>query len=132
MGQIQCEKHDLVIMDWLPFIKVFSANVVWKLTNWSTAGRVLINAFSSSDENVRTIAGMLVVKRGKTALPLLREALGMHHAVAMVLAIMGDIGDSGAAGDVARFVGDPDVKIDKAARAALVLLHPTRGQTTAH
>ena len=40
----------------------------------------------------------------------------------MVLPILGDIGNAGAAIDVARFVGDSDATVDKAARAALNLL----------
>lgn len=109
-------------MKWLQLIKVFAAHAVWSLTNRSTAGRIVVSSLSSPDENVRTIAGMLIVKRGKAALPLLREALGSRHALTMVLPILGDIGSASAAIDVAQFVGDSDATVDKAARAALILL----------
>ena len=109
-------------MKWLQLIKVFAAHAVWSLTNRSTAGRIVVSSLSSPDENVRTIAGMLIVKRGKAALPLLREALGSRHALTMVLPILGDIGSASDAIDVAQFVGDSDATVDKAARAAFYLL----------
>ena len=109
-------------MEWLTLTKVFAGAAAWRAFGSKSAGRVLINALASPDENVRIIAGMLLVKGGRRALPLLREALKGRSALATVITIIGDIGDKSAVGEIEQFLHDRDPQVQKAARAVCELL----------
>jgi hypothetical protein len=65
-----------------------------------SAGAVVARALASDDETNRTAAGMLLVKSGERALPLLRENLERGVAVPMTLQVLADIG--GPAADALR------------------------------
>jgi HEAT repeat protein len=99
--------------------RLFVANAVWRTTGLPSAGRALVEALSSPDENVRTIAGMFLVQAGRKAEPLLREALARGDNLPLVLSILGDIGDPAFEPELRRFLDHPDPNIAKAARDAL-------------
>ena len=109
-------------MEWLTLAKVVASAAAWRTFGSKSAGRVLINALSSPNENVRIIAGMLLVKGGRRALPLLREALKGRSALVTVITIVGDIGDKSAVGEIEPFLHDRDPQVQKAARAVCELL----------
>jgi hypothetical protein len=98
---------------------VIATGAAWKVGHPDWAGRALIDALGSADENARTIAGMLLTKGGKHALPLLRDAMKHEQNLPMVLAVAGSIGDASIAPDVRRFVDHRDPKVAAAARDAL-------------
>jgi hypothetical protein len=100
-------------------VGVIAAGAAWKLGHRDWAGRALIDALGSADENARTIAGMLLTKGGAHALPLLRDAMKDEQNLPMVLAVAGSIGDASIAPEVKRFVNHRDPKIAAAARDAL-------------
>ena len=102
---------------------LFIANAVWRLTGWLPAGRALVGALGSPNENVRTIAGIFLEKAGKKAEPLLEEALEKRENLSTVLIILGDIGARRFEQDIRRFSQDPDPKIASAARDALRILN---------
>ncbi|HET7875910.1 MAG TPA: hypothetical protein VFN71_10360 [Methylomirabilota bacterium] len=102
--------------------RLLAQGALWRATGLKTAGRALISALGSEDEDVRAAAGMLLVKAGKRAVPLLREALLRRENLPMVLSILGDLGDRESREEVARLAGDPDPRVAKAARDALRLL----------
>jgi HEAT repeat protein len=104
--------------------RLFLDNALWRLSSWRTAGRRLVEALGSEDENVRTIAGMFLVKAGRKAKPLLEEALAKRQSLPLVLTILGDIGDHQSVATLRPFTEDPDPQVAKAAQDALkVLLH---------
>jgi len=101
---------------------IFVSNLVWRLTSLHAAGRVLIRALGSGDENIRTIAGMVLVRGGSKAAPLLREAIAKRENLSLVLAIIGSLGDRQFEPTLRRFIHDPDANVEKAARDALRLI----------
>src|SRR5947209_3271060 len=109
-------------MDLAGSAQVFVTNAVWRASGLRSAGRSLVEALGSPDENVRTIAGMFLVKAGKKSEPLLREALERREHLPLVLSILGDIGDPNFEPELRRFSQDPDPEAAKAARDALRVL----------
>jgi HEAT repeat protein len=97
-------------------------NALWRATGLPSAGRALVHALDSGDEDVRTIAGMFLVQGGRRARPLLEEALERREHLPMVLRILGDLGDPRAAYEVASFADDPDSEVADAARDSLRVL----------
>jgi hypothetical protein len=75
---------------------VFAAYGTWRATGAQRAGAVVARALASDDETNRTAAGMLLVKSGERALPLLRQNLERGIAVKMTLRVLGDIGGPAA------------------------------------
>jgi HEAT repeat protein len=102
--------------------RIFLCYGLWRATGLAAAGRALVHALASTDENIRTIAGMFLVRSGHRALPLLRETLGRRENLPMALAILGDIGDRRCEPDIVQFVQDRDPEVAKAARDALRVL----------
>lgn len=101
---------------------LFGSRAAWKLTGLRAAGRPLVRALGSSDEDVRTIAGMFLVKAGKGAEPLLMEALAHRENVPMVLAVLADIGDPEVEPQIRSFSADTDPEVSRAAKEALRVL----------
>ena len=101
---------------------VFACAAAWRATGLRVAGRVLVRALGSEDENVRTIAGMFLVKAGKRSQPLLQEALGKRESLPIVLTILADIGDRKFERELQQFCQDEDPRVARAAREALRVL----------
>ncbi len=101
---------------------LFAHNALWRGAGRTSSGRALVRALGSEDENLRVIAGMLLVRAGKKADPLLREALARRENLPMVLSILGDIGDRQFEPELIRFSRDPDPLVAKAAQNALRVL----------
>jgi hypothetical protein len=94
---------------------VFAANIAWRAMGLRPAGRALVRALGSVDENVRTIAG-------EKSEPLLLEALDRRENVPLVLTVLGSIGDRKLEPRISGFVQDPDPEVAKAARDALRMI----------
>jgi hypothetical protein len=101
---------------------LFAANVLWRATRSKSAGRVLVNALAADDPNVRTIAGMLLVRGGKDAVPLIQEAIRRQLNLPQTLVMAGDIGAVSLEPDLQKFVDHPDPTVSQAARDALRIL----------
>lgn len=99
--------------------QLFTANALWRATGLRSAGRSLVAALGSPDENVRTIAGMLLVKGGPRARPLLEEALQRRENLPMTLMVLADLGDPDLAKVIGPYADDPDPRVAQAARDAL-------------
>jgi HEAT repeat protein len=102
--------------------RIFLSYGLWRATGLASAGRALVRALASPDENIRTIAGVFLVRGRHRALPLLREMLERRENLPMALAILGDIGDRRCESDLARFAQDRDPEVARAARDALRVL----------
>jgi HEAT repeat protein len=102
--------------------RLYAYNVLWRATGSLAAGRKLLKSFDSGDEDLQSLAGMLLVQAGRKAEPLLDEALAKREHLPFVLTILGDIGDSKYEPELRNFADDPDPRIAAAARDALRVL----------
>jgi hypothetical protein len=107
-------------------LAVLAEGLLWRVTRQASLGQRLIDALGEQDENVRSIAGIMLAKSGVSALPLLHRALAERRNLPEVLALLGDVGDSSVEEDVARFTTDDDERIARAARDALRVLELRR------
>ena len=101
---------------------LFVVQLMWRCTGSSAAARSLVRALGSSNQNIRTIAGIFLVRAGRRAAPYLEESLKRRENLPMVLAILGDIGDLQVEPELQQFTEDGDPQIAKAARNALRVL----------
>jgi HEAT repeat protein len=102
--------------------RLFACNAFWRVTRLSAAGRPLVRALGSEDEDLRTIAGMFLVQAGTRAETLLQEALEKRESLPMVLSILASIGDRKFEPELREFSLDRDPKVAQAARDALRVL----------
>jgi HEAT repeat protein len=99
--------------------RLFLQNAAWRATGLPAAGRAVLRALEHPDPNVRTIAGMLLVRAGTRAAPLLLEAVAARWSLPLVATIMGDIGDRRLETVLMELARDPDVAVARAAQDAL-------------
>lgn len=109
-------------MKLLKLMPVLLTAVIWRATGIRPAGRALVRALATDDEQLRMIAGMMLVKSGRKAEPLLQEALERRENVSTVLTVLGSIGDPSVEPQLRRFTDDKDPRVSKAARDALRLV----------
>ena len=103
-------------------IGLFVCTAIWRATQLRFLGRLIIRTLASNNENLRTIAGLSLVKAGRIAEPLLEEALHRSENLPIVLTILADIGDKRVEPEIQRFSGHEDPKVAEAARQALRVL----------
>ncbi len=101
---------------------LFVCTAVWRATRLRFLGRLIIRTLGSNNENMRTIAGLSLVKAGRMAEPLLEEALRRRENLPIVLTILADIGDKRVEPEIRRFSGHEDPEVAEAARQALRVL----------
>ena len=106
--------------------RLFALKSVWTSTGLRSAGRKLVEALGSRDDDARTMAGMFLVQAGLRAEPLIAEAIARREHLPIVLVIAGDIGASALEPEVRRFITDPDPTVARAAHDALRILAARR------
>ena len=79
----------------------------------------MVRALGSPDENIRSIAGILLAKSGKQAEPLLQGALDRRENLPTVLTVLGSIRDPALIPQFRQFTDDQSPDVAKAAREAL-------------
>lgn len=102
--------------------QLFVSKAVWNVTGLDAAGRALVHALDSDDENVWTIAGMFLVQAGKRAEPLLKEALDEGQHLPMVINVLGSIGDPEVVSALRPFTRNSDPEIARAAQEAIQVI----------
>ena len=105
---------------------IFANRALFAATGLRPAGRALVRALGSEDENVRTIAGMFLVRSGRRAEPVLQEAIARRENLPLVLTILGNIASPASEEILRRFATDPDSEAAEAAREALEELQELR------
>jgi HEAT repeat protein len=103
----------------LGVLRLFVYRALWYWLWVPSAGRALVRALGSPDENIRSIAGTLLAKSGKRAEPLLQEALARRENLPTVLTALGSIGDPALIPCLRQFADDQSPDVAKAAREAL-------------
>src|SRR4030095_12528222 len=97
-------------------IRLFVYRALWYWLGITSAGHALVRALGSPDENIRSIAGILLAKSGKRAEPLLQEALIRRENLPTVLTALGSIGDPALIPQLRRFADDQNPEVPKAAQ----------------
>lgn len=97
---------------------LFGAAAAWRLGS-RAAGRRLVDGLSSADEESRQIAGMLLVRAGARAAPLLAEELKQPRNLPHLLRVMGDAAPQVFATELERYAVSDDAAVRQAARDAL-------------
>ena len=100
-------------------VKLFITRILWQWTGLRALGNQLVEALGSEDENVRAIAGMFLVQTARRSRPVLIEALDKKQNLAVVLTILGDIGDLEDLPILEKYVQDPDSTVAQAAVDAI-------------
>src|SRR5262249_7549074 len=107
-------------------LRLFVYRALWYWLGVASAGRALVRALGSPDENIRSIAGILLAKSGKRAAPLLQEALARRENLPTVLTVLGSIGDPALIPQLRQFADDQRPEVAKAAREALKVIELSR------
>ena len=100
-------------------VRLFASRALWGVTGQSAVGRSLVDALASDDEDERTVAGILLTRAGRRAEPLLEEALKDGRHLAMVIGVLGSIGDPAVLPEIQPFVQSKDPEVANAARDAI-------------
>jgi hypothetical protein len=103
--------------------RLYACDAFWRATGSRAAGRALLNALGSGDEDLQTLAGTFLARGGRKAEPLLEEALAKREHLPLVLTLLGDIADPKYDDTFRRFSNDPEPRVATAARSALRLLN---------
>ena len=106
--------------------RLYALKSLWNATGLRWAGRALLDALGSGDEDLRTVAGMLLVQSGKRAEPLIAEAIARREHLQPLLVIAGDIGATALEPELRRLTTDPDPAVARAARDGLRILGAQR------
>jgi len=106
--------------------RLYALKSLWSATGLRRPGRALLDALGSSDEDLRTVAGMLLVQSGKRAEPLIAEAIARREHLPTMLVIAGDIGATALEPELQRLTTDPDPAVARAARDGLRILGAQR------
>jgi hypothetical protein len=106
----------------LTFVRLYALKSLWTATACRSAGRGLVKALGSTDEDERAVAGMLLVKGGKRAEPLVAEAIRRREHLPVALVIAADIGAASLEPEMRRLAADSDPDVARAAQDALEIL----------
>jgi len=102
-------------------LKVIGAGVAWRTAGIESAGEELLEAFTSQNEQDRTLAGISIVKAGERSIGLIDKARSTGQLNPDLVRLLADIGGPTAQtllGDLA----SGDGPVAKAATQSLELL----------
>jgi hypothetical protein len=109
-------------------IPLFVYQALWSGAGSQAAGRRLVSSLRSADETERMVAGTLLLRAGRSAVPLLREALLQGSASPMVMNLAADLDARELAPFIARYLRDTDPERAQAATDALEVLQAEPGR----
>lgn len=73
-------------------LKVIGAGVAWRTVGIESAGEELLEAFTSDDEQDRTLAGISLVKAGERSIDLIEKAGSTGRLTPGLVRLLADIG----------------------------------------
>src|SRR5712672_3226768 len=103
-------------------IGLFICAAAWRATRVQSLGRLIVKTLGSRNDNLCHIAGILLVRAGRMAEPVLEEALHKRENLPTVLMILADIGDKRVESEIQGFSAHEDPRVAEAARQALRVL----------
>ncbi len=95
---------------------------LWRLLRLRWAGRRLIAGLDAGHEETRAVAGMMLAKAGKDALPLLAEAVERRRHLEIVLPILADLGAEQYRPVMEECAAQPNPLLAKTGRDSLKIL----------
>lgn len=98
---------------------VFAQGALWRATGARATGDALARAFASDDEMVKVLAGMFLVKGGRRAAPVIRDALATRGSDPDLITALADVGTAEDAPLLRSYTLSPDPAVAGAAREAL-------------
>jgi hypothetical protein len=101
---------------------VFAQGAVWRATGARAAANALVRAFGSDDEMVKSLAGMFLVRGGRGAAPVLRDALARGCDDPNLLTALADVGTREDEPLLRSYTRHADPSTADAARRALEVL----------
>jgi len=110
----------------LQAIGLFLTAAAWRFTGSRWLGALVVRSLSSKNENLKNIAGIMIVRAGRRAEPLLQEALQRRENLPMTLSLLADLGDRMVEKEIQPFSTDRDPQVAEAARQALRVLASNR------
>jgi hypothetical protein len=105
----------------LSVARLFACRALWG-AGMDSAGRCLLTALGSPQEDVRTIAGMFLVQAGRRAEPLVKQGLERGEYLPTLLTIAGDLGLPSLTPQIQRLTTHTDPLVARAARDALDIM----------
>lgn len=94
-----------------------------------SSGERLVKALSSKNENLRTLAGIFLVKGSSKAFPLLEKELEHRRNLPLILMLLGDIDEPKSEEYLRRYMNDSDPEVADAAQQAMSVLLFRRGHS---
>lgn len=94
-----------------------------------SSGERLVKALSSTNENLRTLAGIFLVQGGRKALPLLEKELEHRRNLPLILMLLGDIDEPKSEEYLRQYMNDGDLEVADAAKQAMRVLLFKRGHS---
>lgn len=106
-------------------LKVLANDRVWRLAGSEAAGRAVARAaVDPADEDISTLAAMLLVRGGDRAVPLLEDLVAAGHADPIIVDVLASIATPRATAVLDRLAGHDDPDVATAARTARKRLRP--------
>ncbi len=102
--------------------KVIVAGMLWRTFGSKSAGAILLDAMSASNEQQRMLAGMMLVKAGDRSVVLIREAVESGRAGSQVVRLLADLGGPGARAVLETLAAGKPGELKDAAEQSLDLL----------
>lgn len=84
-----------------------------------SSGKRLIAALNSPNENLRTLAGIFLVRSGRRAIPLLEQELANRRNLPRILILLGDMDEPESEEHLKKYLGDHDPKVADTAKQAM-------------
>jgi hypothetical protein len=109
-------------MSLLGTVPLFVYQALWSGIGSQAAGRRLVSSLRSRDATERMVAGTLLMRGGRSPVPLLREALLKGSAPPMVMHLAADLDARELAPMIERYRRDADPECAQAATDALEAL----------
>jgi hypothetical protein len=114
-------------MSVLGTVPLFVYQALWSGIGSQAAGRRLVSSLRSADETERMVAGTLLMRGGRSPVPLLREALLEGAASPMVMHLAADLDARELVPIIEGYRRDADPERAQAATDALAALQPGSG-----
>ena len=102
-------------------LKVIGAGVAWRTVGNESAGEELLEAFTSDDEQSRTLAGISLVKAGNRTIGLIEKARSTGRLTPDLVRLLADIDGPQSRALLGDLAGGDDA-VATAARESLELL----------
>jgi hypothetical protein len=113
---------------------LFVANTIWRGTGSLWAGSRIVARLAADHASVRSVAGILLVRGGDEAVPLVHHAIQRKVNLPHTLVVAGTLGAESLRSELEKFRTDENPAVAAAAEEGLRRLHARRssGRNSGH